>query len=149
MNNEYLGRGIAFPIWQNDAGRVVQSARIGISGGFEETSGVRKIEDSIRIILGTQYGERVMRPAFGCNLKSLVFAPNNEATANLARHYVAEGLARWEPRIEVLDVLVERDLAASLEGLLRIGILYRIRATQLTQSMVYPFYLEPNRGNNE
>jgi uncharacterized protein len=143
MNNEYLGRGMAFPVWQDSAGRPQQSARIGMTGGFEEAAGVRKIEESIRIILGTQHGERAMRPAFGCNLRSLVFAPNNDATANIARHYVAEGLARWEPRIEVLEVEVNRDLAERQQGVMRISILYRIKATQLTQSFVHPFYLEP------
>lgn len=143
MNNEYLGRGMAFPAWQDTSGQPRQSARIGMTGGFEEAAGVRKIEASIRIILGTQQGERVMRPSFGCNLQSLVFAPNNEATANLARHYVAEGLARWEPRIEVLEVVVGRELGERQQGLMRISILYRIKATQLTQSFVYPFYLEP------
>jgi phage baseplate assembly protein W len=143
MNNEYLGRGMAFPSWQDGAGQARQSIRIGATGGFEETAGVRKIEESIRIILGTQYGERAMRPTFGCNLKSLLFAPNNEATANLARHYVTEGLARWEPRIEVLEVTIDRDLVDRQVGVMRISIHYRIKATQLTQSFVYPFYLEP------
>lgn len=143
MNNDYLGRGMAFPAWQDKTGKVRQSARIGSTGGFEEAAGVRKIEESIRIILGTQHGERVMRPTFGCNLKSLVFAPNNDATANLARHYVIDGLARWEPRIEVLDVVVTRDLIQRQTGVLQISIHYRIKALQLTRSFVYPFYLEP------
>ena len=143
MNNEYLGRGMALPTWQDSAGRAQQSARISSTGGFEEAAGVGKIEESIRIILGTQYGERVMRPTFGCNLKSLVFAPNNDATANVARHYVAEGLSLWEPRIEVLDVTVHRELSERQLGVMNISILYRIKATQLTQSFVYPFYLDP------
>jgi uncharacterized protein len=143
MNNDYLGRGLALPTWTDSFGVVRQSVRIDMTGGLEEAAGVRKIEESLRIILGTQYGERVMRPEFGCNLKSLVFAPNNDATANLARHYITEGLRRWEPRIQVLDVIVDRDLSARQTGLLRISIHYQINASQLTQSFVYPFYLEP------
>jgi len=143
MNNDYLGRGMAFPTWTDSFGTVLQSARIDAAGGFEEASGVRKIEESLRIILGTQYGEPVMRPEFGCNLKSLVFAPNNDATANLARHYVMEGLKRWEPRIAVLDVVVSRDLTERQTGILQISVHYKINASQLTQSFIYPFYLEP------
>lgn len=143
MNNDYLGRGLAFPTWIDSSGTVLQSARIDMTGGFEEASGARKIEDSLRIILGTQYGERVMRPEFGCNLKSLVFAPNNDATANVARHYVTEGLRRWEPRIDVIDVVIDRELSARQTGVLQISIHYRIKASQVTQSFVYPFYLEP------
>jgi uncharacterized protein len=127
MSAELYGRGASFPL------------AIEASGGIRESAGERKVEEAIRIILGTQHGERVMRPTFGCNLKRLVFAPNNLQTANLARHYVEDGLRRWEPRIEVLDVHIvnQPDVAA-----LDITIMYRLRATQDVRSMVYPFYLD-------
>jgi phage baseplate assembly protein W len=125
--DDYYGRGLSYPL------------RLGPAGGLAESAGVAKVEESIRIILGTQYGERVMRPTFGCNLKALAFAPNNTATAHLARYYVEEGLRRWEPRIDVIDVLVENDSAG---GALLIHIHYRLKATPDVQSLVYPFYLE-------
>lgn len=128
MNNIY-GQGIGFPL------------TVSGSGGVAESAGVQKVEQSIRIILGTQYGERVMRPRFGCNLRSLTFAPNTTATANLARYYVEEGLRTWEPRMELLDILVSNDHAL---GRLILQITYRLRSTGTTQSMVYPFYLEPS-----
>jgi phage baseplate assembly protein W len=124
---ELYGRGASFPL-AIDAG-----------GGVAESAGVSKIEEAVRVILGTQFGERVMRPTFGANLKSLVFAPNNIATANLARHYVEDALGRWEPRMELLEVLVEND---NSNAALRIHVHYRVRATQDVQSLVYPFYLE-------
>lgn len=127
MRHEFYGRGASFPV------------AIDATGGVQESGGIRKVEESISIILGTQHGERVMRPTFGCNLKSLAFAPNNTATANLARHYVDNGLRRWEPRIDVLEVLVESD---NRNGALLIHVHYRLKATQDVRSMVYPFYLE-------
>ena len=143
MNDEHLGRGMAFHTWTAADGRTLASARIGPRGGIEEAAGVAKIEQSIRIILGTAHGERAMRPTFGCNLRSLVFAPDNDATANLARQYVLDGLTRWEPRIEVIDVVVDRELVGRRAGILRIDVRYRIRSTQATGSLVHPFYLEP------
>ncbi len=127
MSIDFYGSGISYPL------------QIGARGGIHQSTGVQKIEESIRIILGTQYGERLMRPAFGCNLKSLVFAPNNEATANLARYYVEEGLSRWEPRIDVFEVLVKND---DQNGLLLIEIHYRLHATQEVRSISVPFSLE-------
>ena len=130
MNSaDYYGRGLSYPL------------QIGPSGGCAESSGMTKVEESIRIILGTQYGERVMRPTFGCNLKSLMFAPNNSMTANLARYYIQQGLQQWEPRIDVMGVDVQNTDFSGASGLL-INILYRLRATQDVQSMIYPFYLE-------
>lgn len=91
---EHYGRGPAHPL------------AIGPTGGVQESAGVARIEQSIRIILGTQRGERIMRPDFGADLASLAFAANTADTANLARHLVETALARWEPRIEVVAVEV-------------------------------------------
>jgi phage baseplate assembly protein W len=126
-SNSFYGSGISFPF------------RVDATGGIAVSTGVTKVEQSILMILGTQFGERVMRPTFGCNLKSLVFAPNNQATANLAQFYVQDGLTRWEPRINVLDVVAEND---NVNGILVISIHYRLKASQDVRSMVYPFYLE-------
>ena len=127
MNTDILGQGLAFPL------------KINLRGGIRQFRHQQKIEQSIRIILGTQHGERLMRPDFGCNLKSLVFAPNNTATANLARYYVEEGLTRWEPRIILDEVFVEND---NSHGRLMIHIQYRIKSTYEPQNLVFPFYLE-------
>jgi phage baseplate assembly protein W len=124
---ELHGRGAAWPL------------AVGVGGGIQEASGADKVEAAIRVVLGTQRGERLMRPTFGCDLKRLVFAPADAATANLARHYVEAGLGEWEPRIQLLDVTVEPDGA---RGALLITIGYRLRATQEARSLVYPFYLE-------
>jgi phage baseplate assembly protein W len=126
MDEQLLGRGLTFPLAVGNA-------------GLGESSGIAKVDESIRIILGTQYGERLMRPRFGCNLGSLAFAPNNAATANLARYYVAEGLAQWEPRIEVLQVDVVND---NLGGALLILVRYRLRASQDLRTLDYRFSLE-------
>jgi hypothetical protein len=81
-----------------------------------------------------------MRPRFGCNLKSLVFAPNTPETANLTRYYVEEGLRTWEPRVDLLDVGVDNDTAT---GQLVIHITYRLRSTRTVQTLVQLFDLEP------
>jgi phage baseplate assembly protein W len=125
--NDFYGRGASFPL------------QIGTTGGLRESANLEKIEESIRIILATQYGERVMRPDFGCNLRSLVFAVNNSSTKALARHYVIDGLKQWEPRIDVEDVTVTNDIANKR---LLIEIIYMVKSSLQPQSMVYPFYLE-------
>lgn len=127
VSSQIYGRGLSHPM------------RLGVDG-LASSAGPGRVEESIRLILGTQHGERLMRPTFGSNLRTLVFAPNSTSTANLARYYVAEALARWEPRIEVLGV----DVAGSAaEPVLLISITYRLRVTQDVHNLVYPFYLEP------
>jgi phage baseplate assembly protein W len=128
MNTDILGKGFAFPLQTNGL------------GGIKESMLAQKVKEAILIILGTQHGERVMRPTFGCNLHSLAFAGNDAATASLARFYVEDGLTTWEPRIVLNEVRVEND---NRNGRLLIHIDYRIKSTYESRNLVYPFYLQP------
>jgi uncharacterized protein len=137
MSTDFLGHGLTFPL------------RLNSRGGIEISGQEKKIKESIYMILGTQPGERLMRPTFGCNLQSLIFAPNTKATANLARHYIEEALRTCEPRIIVEEVTVKNEyLTVQNEreerhtNVLSISIRYRIKATYEVQNLVYPFYLE-------
>ena len=126
MDSDPYGRGVGWPF------------RLGLAG-IAESAGVRRVEESMAIILGTQHGESAMRPDFGSNLMSLVFAPNNAATANLARLYVEEGLTRWEPRIEIEGVTVEND---DRNARLLITVAYRLRTSGDTHVFVHSLPLE-------
>ena len=94
---------------------------------------------SIRIILGTNPGERLMRPGFGAGLNSFVFEPVNPTTLTRIRNQVRTALVDWEARIDVLDVQVTPDPD---QGLLTISVEYRVRATNSLHNLVYPFYLD-------
>jgi uncharacterized protein len=126
-DREFLGQGLAFPLQFNPRGQISLAA------------GERDIEQSIRIILGTIPGERAMRPEFGCRAWELVFAPNDPETASLMADYVTSALERWEPRIEVNDVLVYGD--TEQDGALMVEILYSVTSTHNPRSLVYPFYI--------
>jgi hypothetical protein len=98
------------------------------------------IREAILIILGTDLGERVMRPTFGAGLNDFVFEPLNATTMHLAQTRVQEALVTWEPRIDVLNVTVTAD--PSEHNKLLISVTYRVRATNTQFNLVYPFYLE-------
>ncbi len=124
----FLGRGIGFPL------------RLDPRGGLALTSPEQDIAESIRIILSTRPGERVMRPEFGCRAHDLLFAPRNAQTEALMQQYVAEALAMWEPRIDVLAVNVSME--DGLDGGLYVEVEYQIKATHDERSIVYPFFIE-------
>lgn len=78
--------------------------------GYFANKGIREvIWGSIINILHTPIGTRVRKPDFGSRLHDLLFEPNDELLVGLARIYIAEALAKWEPRIEVVEVEVYRD----------------------------------------
>ncbi len=128
INEDYLGRGLAFP------------PNVTIQGNVELSPKIPNIEESIGIILRTHLGERVYRPDFGSRLGELVFAPMNTQTLLLARLYTQEALEKWEPRIVVDGVHAEPD---PVRGRLDLIIEYHPKNSHEQRSMVYPFYLMP------
>lgn len=104
-----------------------------LNGGVAMVDGDASIRQAILLLISTRPGERVMRPSYGCELHRLMFLPNDETTAGLAIHYVRRALARWEPRIDVIDV----DAGASAEApdRLEIRLEYRVRAAAKTDAL--------------
>jgi len=127
----FLGNGLSFPVRMNGRGEVML------------VTGNEDIEQSIRIILGTRPGERVMRQDFGCRAYELMFDPRSAATISLLQEFVYDALRMWEPRIEVLSVNVTAD--KENDGALLAEIEYEIKAIHDTRSIVYPFYIEPEQ----
>jgi len=132
MSKEFLGVGIKFPVQTN------------LSGGIALSYHEEDIKESIRIILGTSKGERLMRPDFGCGIHNLVFAPVNTSTEGLIIHYIREALILFEPRLELLKVDVSKDEVDI--GKLLINIDYKVIRTNNIFNLVYPFYLHERGG---
>jgi phage baseplate assembly protein W len=98
------------------------------------------VRQAIRVILGTNPGERVMRPDFGAGLRTFVFEPVNPTTMARIQTRVEEALIDWEPRIDVAAVRVTTDVEQRNRLLIEID--YRVRATNAVRNLVYPFYLQ-------
>jgi Bacteriophage baseplate protein W len=122
-----------------DAAEEEAGLAVSHTGGIAMAEGEAAIRQAILLLLSTVPGERVMRPEYGCNLRRLIFAPNNETTAGLAIHYVRQALNRWEPRIQVLKLDAVRN--ESDPGRLDVVLEYRVRASQRSQTLVYPVSL--------
>lgn len=126
---DFIGRGVAFPM-HTDA-----------TGSIALVGGEREIVESIRLILATAPGERPMRPEFGCAIHDLVFAPADSGTAGQIAYQVRLALERWEPRIELNDVLVS--FSEVDRGTLLIDVRYTLRGSNDPRNLVFPFYVIP------
>jgi phage baseplate assembly protein W len=126
QQGNYLGTGWSFPL------------RVNIQGGLQLSTGQRNIEESIKLILRTNLGERVYRPNFGSRLSELTFAPMNIQTLLLLRLHVQEALEMWEPRIVLDKVTADPD---PHQGRVDLVIQYRLKHNHDSRSLVYPFYL--------
>ena len=125
----FIGRGIAWPMGVDH------------TGALRMTEGPADLDRSIRVVIATAPGERVMRPEFGCRVWDLLFEP---VTANLMGQMaqaVRDALAQWEPRVTVEDVEVRPD--DNDHALVHIGVRYVIKSTNDKRNLVYPFYVIP------
>jgi len=124
--SDFIGRGWALPV-ATDA-----------TGSIALNDGPAHVEQSIRMILGTGFGERPMRPEFGCGVHALVFAPADAALAARVEQEVRSSLVRWEPRIEVRAVRALVD--DSQPDTLHVAVDYVIRHENDPRNLVFPFY---------
>ena len=122
-----LGQGLGQPIAPDAQGRL------------PVVSGPEKVRQAIFTILDTEPGERVMRPDFGCGLRRYLMAPNNPATRAGIERDIGNALARWEPRIKVIEVNVN---TTEDRAMVLIDIHYAHVLDGRQDVLVYPFYLE-------
>lgn len=82
--------------------------------GLSAATGIRTydadhIRESIRTILTTPVGTRVMRRDFGSLLADLIDKPLTPKTRMQVLAATVIALARWEPRIELRQVQIEQE----------------------------------------
>ena len=97
------------------------------------------IRESLTILLSTSPGERVMRPDYGCGLKTMVFETVTETRVAQIHDIVERAVLFYEPRITLHGVEVNTDEV--FDGLIKITLHYTIRTTNIRSNMVFPFYL--------
>jgi phage baseplate assembly protein W len=124
---DFLGRGWAMPVALDPHTGLVATA------AYEDD-----IRQSIRIILETAPGERVMRPDFGCGIHELVFAAIDSTAIQRIVSLVQEALRRYEARVDVLRVMVDESVLH--DGKLNVEVEYRVRKTNQLGNFVFPFY---------
>ncbi|RQV03595.1 phage baseplate protein [Burkholderia cenocepacia] len=94
---EIYGTGWSFPVTfrvQEDP----YSSSIALTGGAEN------VRQGVAMLCRTQPGERIMRPMYGCDLESIVFANLTQENLAALRTRVMESITRFEPRAAVLGV---------------------------------------------
>lgn len=126
------------------AGSGAAGLQVSPAGRLSMVADGASVRQALLLLLSTRPGERAGRPAYGCHLFRLAFAPADDTTAGLAIHYVTRAVEVWEPRVEVVGVDAERpdDAPWLLEVLMR----YRVRATQRDDELAVAVPLDPALG---
>ena len=124
-NNSLLGTGWGFP------------PAFSRESGVHMASDEEDIRQSLKILLSTEVGERVMQPKYGCNMNRLVFEPLDTSLQTYMKHLINTAILYFEPRIILNNVQLE---AVVNEGRIDINLDYTIATTNTRHNYVYPFY---------
>jgi len=127
MGKEFIGKGWRFPILP------------GPTGALAWSDADDNIEQSLKLLLLTRVGERVMRAGFGSRLGELVFRPGSDQNLRAIEREVSSVVLASEPRVDVLDVSAEADTVDATQ--ITVSLSYRVRRTNTRESLVFPFYL--------
>ena len=123
----FLGTGWSFPPeFVLETGEVVM------------TSDEEDIEASLKILLGTAFGERFLNPKYGLDLHGMLFEPMSTTMTTFLKDRAKTTIVIYEPRINLLSL--ELDTSAQTEGKVSIIVDYEVRATNSRFNLVYPFY---------
>lgn len=124
---QFLGRGWAFPVTFGNQGRSV------VMADAEED-----IRQSLGILLSTRMGERVLNPTFGWKRDALMFEPLSTSFGAYLVREIETAILFFESRIELNRVSFEN--APDQQGLILIRLDYTVRTTNTRTNLVYPFY---------
>lgn len=101
MGFEHEIRGWKFPVGPDPS-----------TGRMRMSTGIDDIRESVRIILFTNLGERIMEPNFGSDIRKYVFSPSSDGTYALLGAEIQRAIMEWEPRVKDVSV----DIRPSKDG---------------------------------
>jgi phage baseplate assembly protein W len=125
--NDFRGVGWRFPI-------VPQAG-----GGLGYVGLDDNVHQSVRLLLQTTAGERLMRPELGVSVPDLVFEADSDQHLFQLEQELLETVQRWEPRVEVDRLTAER--VPGTDNTVEVKVYYRVRRTNSPRTLVFPFYL--------
>jgi len=129
MEGAFLGRGWSFPPRFDVRTRKVQMV-----------SGDDDIRESLKILLTTRPGERVMQPRYGCAIGGMAFELVHPQTIARMEDIIRRAILFYEPRIDLEEVTIKVLDAAG--GRILVGLVYTIRTTNSRSNLVFPLYLQ-------
>lgn len=109
------------------------------TGRVRLSSGIENVRENLQILFSTDIGERILLTGYGTPLRRHLFGALTETMSNQLKVEIRSVILEWEPRIDVLDILVldHPEEPGSCELIVE----FQLRANGARGSMAYPFVL--------
>lgn len=106
-----------------------------VNWNFSSGSDVELLASSVKMLLITRRGERLMNPDYGTNINSIVFQQNSGAVATQVEEEIIRALTIYEPRVSLVNFEVERVGSTSI----RLNVELASNLNSSTFELVVPF----------
>lgn len=81
------------------------------------------LRNRVRMVVGTEIAERVMRPTYGTPLQALLFEGDDDLTVSIITSDIEKALAEWEPGVIVQSVYLDFG-STQLDGDIGVNVIY-------------------------
>jgi phage baseplate assembly protein W len=98
------------------------------------------VKESIKNLILTDRGERLMQPLVGSSIRSMLFENNTPSTIKMIQELITETIQTFEPRATLIDVIVQSSLDDST---VQVGIYFYINNSE--QPVTLTVFLERTR----
>ena len=105
----------------------------GVGTLAEELDYEKHVVQMIKQVLFTNPGERINRPDFGCGIRNMVFAPNNEVSVSLLKVTIYEALETWLSSV----IRLEQVEVKAIDETLEVNIAYILLARQQRKTLTF------------
>ncbi len=75
---------------------------------FNRGEDIEILASSVKMLLTTAKGERIMLPEYGTNLRLILFELQSNGVEGLVQQEITDALTKWEPRVNLEFLTVER-----------------------------------------
>ncbi|MEM7369913.1 MAG: GPW/gp25 family protein [Bacteroidota bacterium] len=96
------------------------------------------IKESLRILLSTHPGERILREDYGMSMEDLIFEPVTTNLLTYIEELIRRSILFYEPRINLEKINILQD--ELLEGKVKIELQYTVIRTNSRFNFVFPYY---------
>jgi len=98
------------------------------------------VKESLRNLILTNKGERLMQPLLGGNIRAMLFENNTPATIKFLQEQIKATIEEYEPRASLIDVTVQSSLD---ENTINVAIYFYIN--NIEQPITLTVFLERTR----
>lgn len=102
---------------------------------FNTSTDINILESSLKMLLLTAKGERVMLPNYGTNLRQIIFQQNVQGIESLVQQEIVDAITTWEPRVQLMGIEVKRNADKSV--VVQATFLSKLDQTGFTTSLTY------------